>query len=107
MTIHSDVTFNGSTLVIKSSIYVASSIEIAFITIANVLSLKRLEFDVVNVVTQTFFGFSKLKITGSNFYDSKILANSYIIIYISSRNFSLTIIFRFFAFFLSILILFL
>ena len=35
------------------------------------------EVDAVNVVTQTFLGFSKLNITGSNLYDGKLLANSF------------------------------
>ena len=59
------------------------------------------EVDAVNVVTQTFFGFSKLNITGSNFSDGKLLANSSILISLSSRDFSLTITFRFFAIFSS------
>ena len=42
------------------------------------------EVDAVNVVTQTFFGFSKLNITGSNFSDGKLLANSSILIFLSS-----------------------
>ncbi len=57
------------------------------------------EVDAVNVVTQTFFGFSKLNITGSNFSDGKLLANSSILIFLSLRDFSLTITFRFFAIF--------
>ncbi|NES91369.1 MAG: hypothetical protein F6K13_20210, partial [Okeania sp. SIO2B9] len=43
-----DVTFDGSTLVIKLSISVASSIELALITIANVLSPKRREVDALD-----------------------------------------------------------
>lgn len=77
----------------------ASSIELAFITIANVLSSKMREVDAVNVVTQTFFGFSKLNINGLIFFDGKLLDNSYILIYISLRDFSLTLTFRFFAIF--------
>ena len=57
------------------------------------------EVDAVNVVTQTFFCFSKLNITGANFSDGKLLANSSILIFLSSRDFSLTITFRFFAIF--------
>ena len=57
------------------------------------------EVDAVNVVTQTFFGFSKLKINGLNFYDGKLLANSSILISISLRDFSLTLTCRFFAIF--------
>ena len=57
------------------------------------------EVDAVNVVTQTFFGFSELNITGSNFCDGKLLANSSILISLSSRDFKLTITFRFFAIF--------
>ena len=48
------------------------------------------EVDAVNVVTQTFFAFSKLNITGSNFSDGKLLADSSILIFLSSRDFSLT-----------------
>ena len=55
------------------------------------------EVDAVNVVTQTFFGFSKLKINGLNFSDGKLLANSSILISISLRDFSLTLTFRFFC----------
>ena len=57
------------------------------------------EVDAVNVVIQTFFGFPELNITGSNFYDGKLLANSSILIFLSSRDFKLTITFRFFAIF--------
>ena len=48
------------------------------------------EVDAVNVVTQTFFAVSKLNITGSNFSDGKLLADSFILIFLSSRDFSLT-----------------
>ena len=55
--------------------------------------------DAVNVVVQTFFGFSDLNINGSNFFKGKLLANSSILIYLSLRDFKLTITFRFFAIF--------
>mgnify|MGYP003345138231 CR=1 FL=1 len=58
------------------------------------------EVDAVNVVTQTFFGFSKLNMTALKSYDGKILANSFFLISISSRDFILTMTFQFFAIFL-------
>ena len=78
----------------------AYSIELAFITIANVLSSRRREVDAVNVVFQTFLGFYKLNINGLNFSDGKLLANSFIMIFISLRDLKLTLNFRFFAIFL-------
>ena len=63
----------------------ASSIELAFITRFKCSFLKKAEVDAVNIVNQTFFGFSKLNITGSNFSDGKLLANSSILISLSSR----------------------